>query len=280
MTIYGPAQKDENGAYTNSATIPNRAFCSDMSGWSGKTTVPNITAVEIAGNITSIGESAFWKSKIEHIDIPNTVTTIKSNAFCSNHNLDSIIIPASVTSIENNAFDGTSIAVFIEGDSVHFGKGLARTFGQPTLFCRQGITSCEGKAPNVEYYTTTDDGFYQIGDKLYATANLVTSGAACDDATNCQAILEAVKQGKPFEVGGKYYATLDLFAHSAACTNKQNCDDILAAQNVGTSFKVGSRIYNSIEDFAKGNHVKYLIYTVEEANRVAGDRNTVTIRYK
>ena len=66
----------------------------------------------------------------------------------------------------------------------------------------------------------------------------------------------------------------------AACDDAENCQAILEAQNAGTSFKVGSKIYNSMEDFAKGNYVRYRIYTVEEANRVAGERNTVTIRYK
>ncbi|MBP5615208.1 MAG: leucine-rich repeat domain-containing protein, partial [Alphaproteobacteria bacterium] len=194
--------------------------------------------------IKSIGEIDFWSSKIEHIDIPNTVTEIKSNAFCGNHNLDSITIPASVTSIQNNAFDGTNITVFIEGDSMTFGNGLATTAGQPTLYCKQGMDACEGKASSVEYYIKTDNGLYQtVSDN-------------------------------------KYFATPSLLLQGIACTDKQNCEDILAAQNAGTSFKVGSKIYNSIEDFEKGNHVKYRIYTVEEANRVAGDRNTVTIRYK
>ena len=127
--------------------------------------------------------------------------------------------------------------------------------------------------------TYTKEGkFYQIDDKLYATADLMTHNAACDDAANCQAILDAASQGKPFEVGGKYYATLDLFANGAACTDKKNCEDILSSN--GNPFKVGSKIYNSMADFANGNYVKHRIYTIDEANKVAGDKNRVSIKYR
>ena len=130
----------------------------------------------------------------------------------------------------------------------------------------------------LKIFTKDGNGFYQIDDKLYATADLMTHNAACDNAANCQAILDAASQGKPFEVGGKYYATLDLFANGAACTDKKNCEDILSSN--GHPFKVGSKIYNSMADFANGNYVKHRIYTIEEANFVAGDKNRVSIKYR
>ncbi len=166
------------------------------------------------------------------------------------------------------------------------------------MYCSEGNTSCiealeatfyEAQTRGLvdfskeasEYlttYTKDDNGFYQIDDKLYATADLMTHNAACDNAANCQAILDAASQGKPFEVGGKYYATLDLFANGAACTDKKNCEDILSSN--GNPFKVGSKIYNSMEDFAQGNNIKFRIYTIDEANGVAGKTNTFSIRYR
>ena len=166
------------------------------------------------------------------------------------------------------------------------------------MYCSEGNTSCiealeatfyEAQTRGLvdfskeasEYlttYTKDGNGFYQIDDKLYATADLMTHNAACDDAANCQAILNAASQGKPFEVGGKYYATLDLFANGAACTDKKNCEDILSSN--GNPFKVGSKIYNSMADFANGNYVKHRIYTIEEANFVAGPVNRVSIKYR
>ena len=140
------------------------------------------------------------------------------------------------------------------------------------------IDSSKTEQDYLKIFTKDGNGFYQIDDKLYATADLMTHNAACDDAANCQAILDAASQGKPFEVGGKYYATLDLFASGAACTDKQNCEDILASN--GNPFKVGSKIYNSMADFANGNYVKHRIYTIEEANFVAGPVNRVSIKYR
>ena len=140
------------------------------------------------------------------------------------------------------------------------------------------IDSSKTAQDYLKIFTKDGNGFYQIDDKLYATADLMTHNAACDNAANCQAILDAASQGKPFEVGGKYYATLDLFANGAACTDKKNCEDILSSN--GHPFKVGSKIYNSMADFANGNYVKHRIYTIEEANFVAGDKNRVSIKYR
>ena len=146
------------------------------------------------------------------------------------------------------------------------------------------IDSSQTAQDYIEMFSKDSNGFYQIGDKLYATADLMTHNAACDDAQNCQAILDAISQGKPFEVGGKYYATSDLFANGAPCTSKENCEDILTAANTQSSFWVGSKMYHSLDDFASGNYVKYRIYKVEEARQAveaAGtDTVNVRIRYK
>ena len=283
MTVYGPSQKDENGDYISSAEIPDNAFANVIAQWVKRTTIPEVTDVKITGNITSIGDSAFWRSNITNIDIPDTVTEIKSNAFCSAENLDTIVIPESVTIIGYDAFDGITalggtFGVVIKGDSITIPGRLTAYPDGFTLYCKQGVDACENKADDVRYYVPMDNGFYQIDDKLYATADLMTHNAACDDAANCQVILDAASQGKPFEVGGKYYATLDLFANGAACTDKKNCEDILSSN--GNPFKVGSKIYNSMADFANGNYVKHRIYTIEEANFVAGEKNRVSIKYR
>ncbi|MBR1915683.1 MAG: hypothetical protein IJ830_04525, partial [Alphaproteobacteria bacterium] len=61
-------------------------------------------------------------------------------------------------------------------------------------------------------------------------------------------------------------------------TDAKNCQEILNSN--GQPFKVGSKIYNSIQDFANGNYVKHRIYTIDEANRIAGDKNRVSIKYR
>lgn len=75
-----------------------------------------VGTIEFNGNVTSIGESAFFEcSNLTSINIPNSVTTIGESAFYNCYNLTSITIPNSVTSIGGWAFQGcgnlTSITI-------------------------------------------------------------------------------------------------------------------------------------------------------------------------
>ena len=62
--------------------------------------------IKFDGNVTSIGESAFYRcSSLTGITIPNGVTTIGEGAFYRCQSLTSITIPNSVTSIKGSAFE-------------------------------------------------------------------------------------------------------------------------------------------------------------------------------
>ena len=269
----------------------------------------DIEKVVISGSISSIGDSAFYNSSVQDVSLPLSIEEIKHGAFQgarqlkninlpenlkiieeisfnSTESLAVIEIPQSVTEIENGAFSQTpqrTDRYVILNDHQTIGQNAfgheftGKVFCPNDEICSAAIEANSELSDKIQLYTK-ENGFYQIGDKLYATADLMTHNAACDDAANCQAILDAASQGKPFEVGGKYYATLDLFANGAACTDKQNCEDILSSN--GNPFKVGSKIYNSMEDFAQGNNVKFRIYTIDEANAVAGTKNRVSIKYR
>ncbi len=268
------------------------------------------TTAHLPDTLTSIGSFAFLESgKLGYINLPNKLETIGDYAFTSNfssQNNNIVIIPDSVNEVGKYVFSGGTERIVVGGNTnldpdalIYYGQTSTKIqFNHFTMYCAESNTSCQEaieKALNfaknagnadvsaqasdfLTTYTKDDNGFYQIGDKLYATADLMTKGAACDNPQNCRDILDAASQGKPFEVGGKYYATLDLFARGAACTDKQNCEDILASN--GAPFKVGSKIYNSMEDFALGNNIKFRIYTIDEANEVAGKTNSFKIRYR
>ena len=64
----------------------------------------NSKDVEIYDSVTSIGEYAFYSSKLTTITIPNSVTSIGDSAFWNCENLTGITIPNSVTSIGGYAF--------------------------------------------------------------------------------------------------------------------------------------------------------------------------------
>ncbi|MBR2299629.1 MAG: leucine-rich repeat domain-containing protein [Alphaproteobacteria bacterium] len=250
MTIYGPEQKDENGNYTASAQIPDNAFCNVLDKWIKETTIPEVKEVEMKGNITSIGDSAFWNSHISNINIADTVTEIKANAFCSAKLLNTITIPDSVISIGYDIFDGEhgeNPTIVIQGDNVSFeGRLSSKKYASNlTLYCKQGVEACEGKAGDVRYYVLTDGGLYQ------------------DVADN------------------KYFATAEFMARGAACSSERNCMDILTAIRHGMPFDVGLKTYNSFADFMSGRYIPKRIYTVEEAEKVSKKTgNTFKLRYK
>ncbi|MBR1916093.1 MAG: leucine-rich repeat domain-containing protein [Alphaproteobacteria bacterium] len=270
-----------------------------------------MTTVHLPDGVTSIASSFIECYYLSNVNLPDSLRNIGRSAFAYT-SLENIVIPEGTpenpTIVGQYAFNRNpyikSLVVgentMLDSDVFMFPSGYANLdFNNFSIYCAQGNTTCnqavekaliyeqsegliDSSAQVSDYLTIytkdTSGQFYQIDDKLYATADLMTHNAACDDAANCQAILDAASQGKPFEVGGKYYATLDLFASGAACTDKQNCEDILASN--GNPFKVGSKIYNSMADFANGNYVKHRIYTIEEANFVAGPVNRVSIRYR
>ncbi len=252
--------------------------------------------VIIPDTVTSVGFQAFAWSGISQINIPPSVTEIDQFAF-RGAPLKNVVIPDTVESIADGAFSFPYLLTLVIGENTQVGTIFNYASEQPDLsklkmYCGENNalectdalknvgTNDENIANILQIYTKDGNGFYQIDDKLYATADLMTKGAACDNAQNCQDILDAASQGKPFEVGGKYYATLDLFANKKSCENQSQCEEMLSASKQNAPFIVGGKFYASLDDFLTGNYERKRIYTVDEANRVAGEKNRVSITYR
>ncbi|MBR6327417.1 MAG: hypothetical protein IKR60_00890, partial [Alphaproteobacteria bacterium] len=56
--------------------------------------------------------------------------------------------------------------------------------------------------------------------------------------------------------------------------------DILSYQKDGNRIFYNKRWYNSANDILFGDYIPKRIYTIDEANRVAGEVNRVSIKYK
>ena len=63
-----------------------------------------VGTITFAGLVKKIGESAFYKTNIKTIVLPDGISSIDSQAFCSCHSLENIELPSSVTSIGDYAF--------------------------------------------------------------------------------------------------------------------------------------------------------------------------------
>ena len=274
-----------------------------------------IKSLNIGHQITHIGDISFWNcSEIENITFEtdsngqSSLTSIGRWGFSEMGLLQHLIIPDSVTSISGFAFALTEGHETTPLKSIVLPSSLENIDYHIFGWCAEGETSCRLNNTTVycpqtkenvctsaltqsgltqqqtldilQTYTKDGNGFYQIDDKLYATADLMTKDAPCDNAQNCRDILDAASQGKSFEVGGKYYATLDLFANKKSCENQSQCEEMLSASKQNAPFIVGGKFYASLDDFLTGNYVKHRIYTIDEANRVAGEKNRVSITYR
>ena len=54
----------------------------------------------------------------------------------------------------------------------------------------------------------------------------------------------------------------------------------LGCDHGGYLLKVGSKTYQNINALLRGDYDRRRIYTIEEANFVAGDKNRVSIKYR
>lgn len=77
--------------------------------------MPDLKNLDIAEvNITALPTQAFYQSKnVEHLILPNTLTTIGKEMFYQS-NLETVIIPANVETIELSAFSGCRALTSIE----------------------------------------------------------------------------------------------------------------------------------------------------------------------
>jgi len=77
--------------------------------------MPNLKNLDIAEvNITALPTQAFYQSKnVEHLILPNTLTTIGKEMFYQS-NLETVIIPVNVETIELSAFSGCRALTSIE----------------------------------------------------------------------------------------------------------------------------------------------------------------------
>lgn len=151
--------------------------------------VPNYSEITIPStlggyNVVSIGQSSFTSANahfLKSVTIPNTVITIKDNAFVGCENLESITIPNSVVSIGSTAFGGCyKLDNVVIPDSVTSIGTLAFTgcFGLTSISLPNSITTI---SDSLFYYCnsltsiTLPESITEIGKMVFYNCTSLTN---------------------------------------------------------------------------------------------------------
>ena len=123
----------------------------------------DLTSVEIPNSVTSIGSEAFYRSGLTSIDIPNSVTSIGEEAFSRCPALTSLEIGNSVTSIGEEAFYNCYrlTSVIIPNSVISIGKSAFKyCYGLTSVEIGNSVTSIGEEA----FHDCTDLTRVEISD--------------------------------------------------------------------------------------------------------------------
>ena len=249
-TAYLSDDNINNGKTLNikgSGTMTNWAFDEGIrTPWYTKRV--EITSAVIEGKsenstgITSIGAWTFMHLiNLKSVNIPDSVTTIEGSAFKSTASLETIEIPSSVTDIGTETFYTSGITSIVIPDSVTTIKKKA-FLGATGLKSIVISDSLLDDEGNITEDNINPSAFYLSGlNTIYCPAGK-TCGNSFEGLSGTPRIISYSIENGQIKAGGKTYASLD--------------------------------------DLASGNHIVKRIYTIDEANAVAGQTNSFKIRYR
>ena len=225
--------------------------------------------LEIGDSVTNIGNSSFrsmWGVQ-GSLEIPSSVQNIGEYAFLDMINVTgSLVIPNTITEIKNGAFWGLKgITDVVIPDSV-------TSIGEQAFWKTNGLTEL-----------TIPDSVENIADMAFAIKDDITGNATINNFVTNLTISANLLQ--------KYLNAMGGFAQNANinCTSG-DCNAVLMAWDMskGTNYAQNTNITVKNSDGSAtttkdGKIVGYKgkrIYTVKEANDVAGKKNRVMIKYK
>ncbi|MBR1915652.1 MAG: leucine-rich repeat domain-containing protein [Alphaproteobacteria bacterium] len=244
-----------NSYYMSDATIPASVESIGVGAFQS-TSLTNLT-LEDNSNLQSIGSGAFNDIPLSDIKLPETVSYIGNNAF-NMSGIDTLFLPDSlfekgVKGMTNKALSDVS-HIYCPSTS----QAQCEAYLNTAEFWENGVYYPVKEKVTADYYQV-DGGVYILDDVQYTSfADMQRGINPCeDDLIVCKrSVLEA----------------------KGVCSG-DGCDVFLESDGK-YMMKFGGKTYQSINDLLKGNYDKRRIYTIEEANFVAGPVNRVSIRYK
>lgn len=204
----------------------------------------------IPDSVTTIVSNAFWgHSLLEKLYIPNTVKTIENNAFASCSSLTSVTIPASVEDIGMQAFSNCTAL----GEVVILSPDC-KIFGRPTTFTNKSeeyagvITGYEGSTA-AEYADKYGRSFVSLGRPPLGSLLGDVNNDGTVNAVDASSVLAYYARTSTDQAGG-----YDKTQEFAADVNYDGSINAVDASNILSYYAYTSTLKEdetarSIEDF-------------------------------
>ncbi len=233
---------------TKNASISSYSRCYGCSGDETGNYAPwrfeKVTSVVIEKGVTDIGTHAFEDMRsLKTLELPEGLKTIGGEAFHST-SIEKVDLPSTLTSIGEYSFSITTlkeINELPEGLKVINSQAFSNTQIKDWVI-PASVTSIAQHA----FGSTGSDWKHSSIENLYCAEPI---------ADQCEAAVQWKK---------------DLGKTVKVTTYKKDGDKIF--------YK--NQWYNSANDILSGDYIKKRIYTINEANAVAGKVNSVKIRYR
>ena len=245
-----------------------------------------LTGIDIPDSVKSIGNAAFSRAtSLESVNFGDNskLETIGQEAFWGNTALTGIDIPDSVKSIGNGAFFGATSL-----ESVNFGpNSKLETIGN-VAFYFTGLTdfSIPDSVTEIDVgaFAGTNISTLILPESLFSDEAVgISPYAVISDNTTHLYCKEGNQKCREYQAVACNTVTLEALrcSHSGDPYRTDLTFGTYQKESDGRYVLDGVR-YKSFADMQKGQNGIALkrIYTIEEANAVAGKTNTVSIRYR
>ena len=198
-----------------------------------------------------------WGHDITEVSISG-ISSIPTHAFVASPNLTKVDISDSVTTIGDYPFEGDwgLNNISLPPTITYLGQGVFAGTSLTTLIIPDSLMAEEAY-------------FSKLALTGSSVRNLICSS---EKQSDCSAYLEnALEYYRPEGYTGGWPPP------SRPLSNKPN---ISIYTKDGNEIFYNNHWYESLKDITSGNYIKKRIYTIDEANQAAGDKNRVSIKYR
>ncbi len=216
----------------------------------------SIQSVSLPDSLTNIGSYAFAYTNISSINLPDSIQRIEGAAFQGAYLLKEINTPPNLQSVGSWSFAATKIDYLM--------LGQAQTEIPDRAFAGTKLKNLE-----------IPEGVTSIGWTAFADISTLETLVIPDSVTNIDD--EAFTNTNLQKL---YCAASDDVCSKIALQTGKKPQIINYSKTPDGKYRIGEKTYASISAMQKGNYIPKRIYTIDEANAVAGEKNRVSIKYR